>query len=213
MKHKIIAVDFDGTLCENAWPEIGEARPMVIEYIREQKKCGAKIILWTNRSGECLKEAVAWCELNGITFDAVNENIPESIKQFGNDCRKVYADEYIDDRAVPIPGIPADLSTEMGRALYFVRERLGKREILAQLAEEASELAQAALKYRRALDGKNPTPMNVLEASGNLVEEIADVELCVSLLQVPEDDRRKTEIKRYKSERWMNRLRKSILDE
>ena len=37
-----------------------------------------------------------------------------------------------------------------------ISDILPKTEILAQLAEEASELAQAALKLRRALDGTNP---------------------------------------------------------
>ncbi len=44
-----------------------------------------------------------------------------------------------------------------------VSDILPKTEILAQLAEEASELAQAALKLRRALDGTNPTPKSVEE--------------------------------------------------
>lgn len=42
-----------------------------------------------------------------------------------------------------------------------VSDILSKTEILAQLAEEASELAQAALKLRRAMDGTNPTPKSV----------------------------------------------------
>lgn len=56
-----------------------------------------------------------------------------------------------------------------------VSDILPKTEILAQLAEEASELAQAALKLRRALDGTNPTPKSVAECEANLTEEIADV--------------------------------------
>jgi hypothetical protein len=44
-----------------------------------------------------------------------------------------------------------------------ISDILPKTEILAQLAEEASELAQAALKLRRALDGTNPTPKCVEE--------------------------------------------------
>lgn len=52
-----------------------------------------------------------------------------------------------------------------------VSDILPKTEILAQLAEEASELAQAALKLRRALDGTNPTPKSVEECEANLIEE------------------------------------------
>ncbi len=97
---KIIAVDFDGTLCENKWPDIGEPNEEVIRYILSRQKGGAKLILWTSRSGIELLAARGWCEAHGIRFDAVNENLPEIIKAFGGrDFRKIFANEYIDDRA------------------------------------------------------------------------------------------------------------------
>lgn len=101
MDNKIIAVDFDGTLCKNAWPKIGEPIMAWIDYVKEQQRDGAKLILWTNRVGERLQEAVEWCKGQGIVFDAVNENLPEIIEYFGNDCRKIFANEYLDDRAKP----------------------------------------------------------------------------------------------------------------
>lgn len=97
---KIIAVDFDGCLCENAWPDIGEARPGVIAALLARQAKGDKIILWTCRVGERLEAAVQWCADRGIVFDAINANLPENIEKYGNDCRKVYADEYWDDKAV-----------------------------------------------------------------------------------------------------------------
>lgn len=97
MDYKIIAVDFDGTLCENKWPDIGEPIMEVINYIKRQKSEGAKVILWTCRTGLELMNAVYWCRKQGVMFDAVNQNIPEIIKAFGTDCRKIYADVYIDD--------------------------------------------------------------------------------------------------------------------
>ena len=101
--NKIIAVDFDGTLCENKWPEIGEANLKLIWNLTEQKeKYGAKIILWTCRTGEKLEEAIRFCEERGLRFDAVNENLPEVIEWMGGDTRKIYANEYLDDRAVAI---------------------------------------------------------------------------------------------------------------
>lgn len=95
---KIIAVDFDGTLCENRWPEIGEPNWEVINYLKDQKKQGAKIILWTCREGIDAVNAIMWCEGHGLCPDACNENLPEMIERFGNDCRKISADEFIDDR-------------------------------------------------------------------------------------------------------------------
>lgn len=47
-----------------------------------------------------MEDAVAWCKERGIEFDAVNENLPELIELYGNDCRKINADIYIDDKAV-----------------------------------------------------------------------------------------------------------------
>lgn len=96
---KIIAVDFDGTMCENKWPEIGEANEKILNYLKSEKENGAKLILWTNRSGEPLKNAVKWSVEHGIEFDAVNDNLPESVEYFGENSRKIYATEFIDDRA------------------------------------------------------------------------------------------------------------------
>lgn len=100
----IIAVDFDGTLCKSEWPEIGEANEKLIIHLREQKKAGARLILWTCRCGDILKAAVEWCEEKELQFDTINENLPELVEMYGNDCRKINADIYIDDKAVnPIP--------------------------------------------------------------------------------------------------------------
>lgn len=98
----IYAIDFDGTLCEDAYPEIGAPRPAVIDLCKVAKKAGEKLILWTCRQGDDLKAAVEWCAAQGVTFDAVNDNLPEMIEKFGNNCRKVNADAYIDDKTVAI---------------------------------------------------------------------------------------------------------------
>ena len=103
MKPKIIAVDFDGTLCENQWPDIGEPNYKLIWHlIEQQQKYGAKLILWTCRVGDKLIEALEWCGDRGLVFDAVNENLPDVVGWMGGDTRKIYADEYIDDRATNV---------------------------------------------------------------------------------------------------------------
>lgn len=101
-KNKIIAVDFDGTLCENKWPEIGAANDELIEYLKKRQASGDKIILWTCRVGELLQQAVRFCYNRGLIFDAVNENLPETLEWMNDDSRKIFANEYIDDRNVPI---------------------------------------------------------------------------------------------------------------
>lgn len=98
MKQNIIAVDFDGTLCENKWPEIGMPNEELIEYLKRRQTNGEKLILWTSRNEEQTKDAVEWCKKYGLIFDAVNDNLPEIVEAFGGNCRKIFANEYIDDR-------------------------------------------------------------------------------------------------------------------
>lgn len=71
--------------------------------------------------------------------------------------------------------------------LDYIVEHLPLSERAAQLAEEAAELAQAALKYRRALDGVNPTPVTLEQAYNNLNEEVADVLACLASITSPDD--------------------------
>lgn len=112
MKNKIIAVDFDGTLCKNNYPNIGEANEELINHLKRIQSKGDKIILWTCRVGEKLEAAVAWCKKRGLIFDAVNENLPESIAEFGSDTRKIFADEYIDDAASSELALPFGIEFE-----------------------------------------------------------------------------------------------------
>ena len=100
---KIIAVDFDGTLCENEWPDIGKPNLSLINTLISMRSLGyAKLILWTCREGEELDRAVTWCAEHGLEFDAINDNLPEQKGKYGNNSRKVSADEYWDDRGVTI---------------------------------------------------------------------------------------------------------------
>lgn len=99
---RIIAVDFDGCLCQNRWPEIGEPNKKAIEKLLRRKREGDRIILWTCRAGKELEDALRWCELHGITFDAVNDNLQEHKDMFGDNPRKIFAHEYWDDRAVKV---------------------------------------------------------------------------------------------------------------
>ena len=96
----IVAFDFDGTLCENAFPKIGAPKKEVIQAAKEYKSYGWKIVLWTCRNHDALTQAIEWCKKQGLEFDAVNENIPEVQEMFGGDTRKVFANAYIDDRNV-----------------------------------------------------------------------------------------------------------------
>lgn len=94
--------------------------------------------------------------------------------------------------------------------IYMV---MGIPELLAQLAEEATELAQAALKLRRVVDGKNPTPVTYDDALENLLEEVADVDLVLAVLGLCESfEDEYTRIK-TKMARWETRLNASNPDD
>lgn len=103
----VFAIDFDGTLCENAYPGIGKPKLDVIAYIRDLKYQGHKLILNTCREGESLYDAIAWCATWGLKFDAHNNNLPELIEKYGGDCRKISADYYIDDKSMFLEGVNA----------------------------------------------------------------------------------------------------------
>jgi len=97
--HLIIAVDFDGTIVEDAYPQIGSPMLFAFETLKELNKDGHRLILWTYRNGSRLQEAVDFCSKKGIEFYAVNKNYPEE-KFEGKVSRKINADIFIDDRNI-----------------------------------------------------------------------------------------------------------------
>ena len=99
-KNKVIAVDFDGTLCIDRYPAIGNENIALIEKLKHLRNNGCKLILWTCRKGMYLDAAIHWCQDFGLEFDTINENLPEHIDFYGDDSRKIFADIYIDDRSV-----------------------------------------------------------------------------------------------------------------
>lgn len=94
---KIIAVDFDGTVVEHKYPEIGKEMLFAFATLKALQQKGHKLILWTIREGHTLQEAVEFCKKNGVEFYAVNRNYPEEVLEPGI-SRKLNADVFIDDR-------------------------------------------------------------------------------------------------------------------
>lgn len=119
---KIIAVDFDGCLGQDKWPDIGEPIQETVDALKADQAAGAKVILWTCRAGAQEAAAVAWCEDHGIRLDAVNRNLPESIEAFGGDAVKVFAHEYWDDKARIMP--------HRGYPDIFIGNRFGSLTVL-----------------------------------------------------------------------------------
>ncbi len=80
-------------------------------------------------------------------------------------------------------------------------EKIGRAAMLEQLAEEASELSQAALKMARIMRGENPTPVTRMQAEKNLIEEYTDVRLCAKDLGLRKD----SAMARAKLQRFLRR--------
>ncbi len=93
----IYAIDFDGTIVENKFPEIGELNTEAARFIRTLQERGDKWILYTMREGKVLEEALAFLREKDLCPDAVNDNLPEMCEFYHNNPRKVYANVYIDD--------------------------------------------------------------------------------------------------------------------
>lgn len=98
-----IAVDFDGTIVEHRYPEIGDPIPDAFEILLKLQNEGHRLILWTYRSGKELENAIKYCKSKRLHFYAVNNNFPEE-RYNHSYSRKISADLFIDDRN--IGGLP-----------------------------------------------------------------------------------------------------------
>lgn len=132
------------------------------------------MILWTNRTGEQLQSAIEACEEQGIKFDAVNEPLPECIAYFGGDSRKVFANEYWDDRATR-----QGISSTSGIRHKILKDAIYKFGTIPQIdmaIEEFIELIQALCKYKR--HGACRETLSAVK------EEMADVNIMLDQLRL-----------------------------
>lgn len=102
---------------------------------------------------------------------------------------------------------------ELDTARAYIVGKTPQGELLAQLAEEATELAHAALKLRRAQDGTSPTPVPQSVAFESLLDEVADVALLVELLHLDQYEADIQATMYLKTLRWADRLHNGKADE
>jgi len=95
----LIAIDFDGTIVEDAYPAIGKPQLFAFETMKRLQNDGHRLILWTYRYGKKLDEAVNFCNENGLEFYAINSSFPNE-EYSGTESRKIGADLFIDDRNI-----------------------------------------------------------------------------------------------------------------
>lgn len=92
----IIAVDYDGTLVDHS----GNVNWPLIQRLKQAQQCGDTVILWTCREGQSLADALGYLRRCGFAPNLVNCNAPERVRANKSDPRKIYADVYLDDKAV-----------------------------------------------------------------------------------------------------------------
>lgn len=128
-----IAVDFDGTIVEHRYPEIGAERPFATDTLKMLIKDRHKLILWTVREGKLLEDAVNWCRERGVEFYAINHDYPE--ETFENNphfSRKLNSIDYwIDDRN--IGGLP-----DWGTIYRMVSRRKTWHDIIVEEVQSAT---------------------------------------------------------------------------
>ena len=95
----VIAIDFDGTIVEDAYPEIGDPKIFAFETLKEMQKEHNQLILWTSREGDELEEAVDFCRKNGVQFYAVNNSYPEE-KYDENISRKINCEVFVSHKNI-----------------------------------------------------------------------------------------------------------------
>lgn len=110
MNKKVVAVDFDGTIVENAYPKVGKPKWNVIEKLRKWHEEGHTIVIWTCRSNQTLLDAIQFLCENKVPYDYFNEY---PLNSWGDWTRKIFAHIYLDDRALNVADIDNfDLESE-----------------------------------------------------------------------------------------------------
>ena len=136
-----IAIDFDGTIVEHRYPEIGRERPFAIETLKRLINDRHRLILWSVREGKLLDEAVEWCRERGVEFYAVNRDFPEdSTENNPQFSRKLKVDLFIDDRNVG--GIP-----DWGVIYRMITEKKSMEQILREEWEEEYEMPKPKKRW------------------------------------------------------------------
>ena len=121
-----IAVDFDGTIVEHRYPEIGKELPFATQTLKMLIEDRHKLILWSVREGKLLDETVEWCRKRGVEFYAINKDFPEEdLDKNQSFSRKLKADVWIDDRN--IGGLP-----DWGTIYQMITERKTYEQVLTE---------------------------------------------------------------------------------
>lgn len=136
-----IAVDFDGTIVTHEYPNIGKEIPFAVQTLKMLQDDGHKLILWTVREGDLLRDAIQWCREKGLEFYAANKDYPEEEEQHNNHySRKLKADIWIDDRN--IGGLP-----DWGTIYQIIKNKKTYEEIIYDKVQSEDVTATKMRKW------------------------------------------------------------------
>lgn len=132
----LIAIDFDGTVVEHKYPEIGREIPFAIETLKKLQDDGHKLVMWSVREGKLLQEAVDWCAERGLVFYAVNRNYPEESVEINDHYhRKLSVDMFIDDRN--LGGLP-----DWGTIYTMIKNKMNYRDLVDHYEEDEEAVSR-----------------------------------------------------------------------
>jgi hypothetical protein len=147
-----IAVDFDGTIVENRYPDIGPEVPFAVETLKMLISDHHRVILWSCREDQLLDDAVAWCRERGVEFYAVNRDYPEETTENNpHFSRKLKADLFIDDRNVG--GLP-----DWGTIYRMVTHDKQWRHLLDEAYTGAVDYGPSGSSYSSSSSSSSASP-------------------------------------------------------
>lgn len=127
----IIAIDFDGTIVENRYPEIGHERPFAIDTLKMLQQDRHQLVLWTCREGQLLEDALQWCRERGVEFYAANRDYPEETTDNNPYfSRKLKVDLFLDDRN--LGGLP-----DWGTIYKMINQRLKWDDLIDEIVAQS----------------------------------------------------------------------------
>ena len=139
----VIAVDFDGTIVEHRYPEIGPELPFATETLKMLIKDHHRLILWSVREGKLLDDAVNWCRERGVEFYAINRDYPEEEQQKNQHfSRKLKADIWIDDRN--LGGLP-----DWGTIYRMIEEKVTFDDLIYEAEQSSIHSTHSAEKNKK----------------------------------------------------------------
>lgn len=147
----VFAVDFDGTVVTNAYPNMG--RPIgAAPVLRKLVENGHRLILYTVRAGKPLQDAIDWYRNNEIELYGVNHN-PGQLT-WAPDSKKIFFDLCLDDRNYGTP--LTDVGTQkVFDWVRFVEDSYGKSWLDNLSLPEKTDLRKTVYDEQRTYTNTN----------------------------------------------------------